>query len=1023
MTKWVKTEKRAPAFEAVGSNLERKHSVLHLLFLVFFFVSGACGLIYEVAWLRVMGLVFGNTTQATGTILAGYMAGLGLGALFFGRCIDRTSKHPILVYAWLEGGVGIYAFCTPWIWKGIDFVQVSFYRALEPSFLQVSVFKFAVAFLTLFIPTFLMGGTLPVISKYFVRGRQTTAKWVGLLYALNTLGAVVGVLSGGLFLLSFAGVAQTVVFTGVFNLILCAVCTFVVQNELTGPVPGPPSLLSPAPARRLSEENGAPTSGETSGSFRAGAVSFVLLFSFAISGGVSMMYEVAWTRTLAIVLGSSIYAFSVMLATFLLGIALGSYLLSVAGRWFTVDLATFSILQMSTAIFALVGFNQFGKIPYAFAQFFGWFKDSVWNLELVNFFLCAIVMFPPTFCIGAMFACFIHIFQRSEASGKEIGTAYFSNTIGALLGSTLTGFIIIPRIGIQNTLLLAAGLNACIGIATYFFHPKRFQWKYAAAAGAVFCLLVLSALWVEAWDTHVITSGTAVKPQRIAGISKRDFLLSAGEKLNLFYREGLSSTVSVDRLNDVISLSVNGKIDASTDDRDSFTEYFLGHLPMLLVPDAKKVLVIGVGSGATMAAVAAYPVEQIHGVEIEEAVIEGAKFFSQMNRNVLEDPRTKLFINDGRNFLLVHPEPYDVIISEPSNPWMAGVANLFSYEHFQTMSRRLRPGGVVCQWFHAYNMSPEDLGMIIRTFGKVFQYTSLWTSLYPDLMLIGSNQPHVPDFASISKAFDNPIVQKDLSPFGMRKPEGLFASFWMGGAELEKLSETANVNSDNYPRLEFSAPKSLYRDTTQENFVFLNSFKQSLVPEILHVEPPVEKNSRFFAEMARGFVAKRMFAQAHQALELAQRIDANDAGIPEIAGILNYYEDALDGAEQNLFKAIATGKASSEAYFYLGITLRKKARFSEAITTLSRAVELEPQNFNYLFELAEAYREAKQYEPALKTYDQVVKLKGSHFESLNRMAEILTETGSVPQQVSISQLILKNYPRYADAYVRLGKTF
>lgn len=682
-----------------------------------FFVSGACGLVYEIAWLRVLGLIFGNTTYATSTVLAGYMAGLGLGALSLGKWIDRGG-HPVKVYALLEAGVGTYALLTPFLWKLLDLLNIGFYRAFNPSFLTLLLFKFAVAFAVLLLPTFLMGATLPVLSKFFVRQEKETAKKVGLLYALNTFGAVFGVLFSAFFGLQTLGVWQTVILTGILNFAIFGICFYYARRlpaqttEAVGlmatPSSSPPAVVGAA-------SPGIATLGP--------AVSWVILATFALSGAVSMMYEIGWTRVLAMSLGSSVYAFSIMLATFLLGIALGSYALGLAAKKIEINLQLFSALQILTGTAGFLSLNVLADMPYLFLQIFRTVKGSLFILEAGKFLLCGLVMLPPTFFIGAIFSCFVHIYRRARPLGStchpcgkysrenltispasELGEAYFANTLGTIFGSVLTGFAVVPALGIQKTLLLAGSLNVGIGILAFFLGRERFQLKRIGVLAGLAAAAWMAFGMVQPWDRSLLASGIAVHPEHVLNMNRKQLFESMQEREMIFYKEATSATVSVIRFHDNVSIAVNGKVDASN--QDTFTQFLLGHLPMLLHPAAEKVLVIGLGSGSTSAAVASHPgVKSIDTVELEEAVVEAAEYFKKLNRNVLEDPRHRLHVNDGRNFVLIHPETYDVIISEPSNPWMAGVANLFSYEHYRTMSRRLRPGGMVCQWLHAYSMS------------------------------------------------------------------------------------------------------------------------------------------------------------------------------------------------------------------------------------------------------------------------------------------------------------------------------
>jgi len=986
------------------------------LLLLFFFISGACGLVYEIVWLRIMGLIFGNTTFATSTVLSGYMAGLGLGALYFGKVIDSEGKapgrwkDPVRFYGWLEAGVGVYALLTPLIWKLIDIIHIWFYRAFDPSFLQFSLFRFAVSFTALLIPTFLMGGTLPVIAKYFVQQKEDTAKNVGLLYALNTLGAVIGVLFSSFISLYYFGAWQTVFLTAAFNFLIAYVCVFRMNAS-----------VKEAGETSLSDASGREGQGNPEMSRREKWISRLLLVLFGFSGAVSMMYEIGWTRVLASVLTSSVYAFSVMLATFLLGISLGSWLFSVYAKYRPVDLTAFAVLQALTALAALIGLNRFESMPYYFVTIFRWSHGAGWAMELAKFALSGLIMLPPTLCIGAMFSCFIHVYQRSHFFGREIGKAYFANTIGTILGSALTGFFIVPLIGIRHTLMLAAGINTVIGICSFLCEKKNFSAKRLALGGGLVFLVAAAGIMVRPWNMTILSSDAAVKPMRALNMTEEEFYNALKSRQTLFYKEGLSATVIVNRILDNLSIAVNGKVDASTD--DAFTQFLLGHLPLMLHPKAEKVLVIGLGSGSTVAAVASHPVREIHCVELEEAVVEGARYFGKLNRYVLHDPRLKMFINDGRNFLLVRPDKYDVIISEPSNPWMAGVANLFSAEHYRTMRKRLNPGGVVCQWLHAYSMSPDDLRMIISTFGQTFKNVTLWVSYYPDLLLIGTEEPQTVDFNHIRESFKIPEVARDFYPHGIRSPEGFFSCFWLNDKALRRLSAGARINSDNHPYLEFSAPKNLYRDTLKMNFSYLNSFYEGQFPSVVNLDIPFERNAKVYREMVRGYAAKAMYAEAEKALAQAQTIEPEAADYYEVSGILKQKIGRLEEAALDFSKAIQLNPRSAEARFGLGDIYKQNGMMEPAILEMTQAVAISSDNPVYLRGLADALYESKQFIPALRFYDRLSSLKGGDFQALTRMMAIIFESAPFPQQIEIAKVIMNRYPEFAPAYGRLGQAY
>lgn len=983
-------------------------SRLKPLFLFCFFFSGACGLIYQVAWLRVLSLVFGNTTFATSTILSSYMAGLGLGALYFGRRIDTDSRHPVRVYAWLEGGVALYAFITPLLWKLIEFLHIGFVHVFHPDYLTTALFKFTAAFLALFIPTFLMGGTLPVVSRFFVSHREETARYVGLLYALNTLGAVVGVVFSGFYSLYHFGVWQTVYFAGLANLLIFfAMKDFGKETEI-------------APSRPLKH---APSSAAVSQPHAASAISGVMkimLFLFGCSGAVSMFYEIGWTRVLAIVLGSSTYAFSVMLATFLLGIALGSYLFSLAARHWKLDFFAFSVMQCLTSAAVLWGINRFDDIPYWFVQVFSQAKGEALWMELGRFMICASVMLMPTLLIGALFTSFIHAYKGSGKLGQDVGVAYFSNTAGTILGAAMAGFVIVPAIGIQQTLMLGAFINAAIGITSFLLIAEnRVRIRWAAGSSAL-ALAVVGALQVEPWNKSVIASDTAVNPSRILGLTRDQFLSSLKEREILFYKEGLSATVSVARSKDNVSLAVNGKVDASNS--DAFTQYLLGHLPLLLHPAPRRVAVIGLGSGSTLAAVAAHPVERIDGVELEKAVVSASEFFPDLNRGVLKDPRVHLHVNDGRNFILVSPDKYDVIISEPSNPWMAGVANLFSLQHFQTMRQRLNPGGIVCQWLHAYSMSPEDLAMIMKTFAEAFPYVQLWTSYYPDLMLIGYSERSQVDFERIRSRFEStPLVLQDLGPHGIRSPEALMSSFWLDDDQVRQLSRDAQLHTDNLPRLEFSAPRNLYARTFDRNYLFLDSLRKFDFG-VLNIEPPPSENLHLYQETAFGLMAKKMYRDVELALQAAQAMAPENARTLALSGLLDLRMERAQEGKTKLLKAVEMDASIGEAWFGLAQVYTQEKAAAEALEAAKKALSLEPSNEAYQEAVADALFAAQLWQEAMPLYQQILEKRGGKsFPIMTKIVDITMASGTDEEKIAILRKMAVQYPRYPVIYLELGK--
>lgn len=938
------------------------------------FVSGASALMYQVVWLRALELLFGTTAFATATVLSAYMAGLGLGAHGFGRWIDRQPRTDVVkLYGWMEGGVALYAALTPLLWQLLDAMDVRFHHSFSPSPLAASLFKFTLAFAALLLPTVLMGGTLPVVCKAFTRTDADAGRTVGLLYGANTLGAALGVFLSGFVVLPAAGMRAVTALASACSLLVCIVCVRRRADVIE---------CSPQAAGENARDNS--------------RHSAALLLLFAISGAVAMLYEVAWTRALAVVLGSTVYAFSAMLGTFLAGIALGSWAFAALSARVRVGLGAFAVMQVAAGVLVLAGLNQFDELPFRFVRIFA---SSGGNPAVIDFgraLLCAIVMLPPTLVLGASFACFIEVSRRSAGIGSRVGVAYLANTSGNIAGAALTGFVVIPWIGVQKTLIAGAFVSALVGLAAWFLRGVRPSLRAVFSAIGMAALAGVAAARVNPWDRTMLTSGMAVDPGKALQLTREEFDARIHEKTNVFYREGTQATVSVDRWHDDLFLSVNGKVDASTG--DAFTQLFLGHLPMLLHAAPSRVLVIGLGSGTTLGAVTCYAAERIDCVEIEPAAVEAARLFQRLNREALDDPRVRLHIGDGRNFLRTRADRYDVIVSEPSNPWIAGVANLFSREHYRTAAARLAPGGIFCQWLHAYSMSEDDLRMIVNTFCGEFAHASLWAAQYPDLLLIGSNSAERFDFTHVQRGFENARIRKDMARYGgIRAPEALLANFLLDDPALRALAAGAHVHTDDHPRLEFSAPRNLYRDTAETNRALLLRYRGTAGAP-LRMEPPLERNAITWSELARTFIARKSVPEAEAALARSASIEPGNPRWLEVSGILSAGLGKLDDSSRQLAAAIAGGGATPEAHFYLGLILRARGDAVEGERELRSALARSDAEPSYLGALADLLFDEQRYTEARALYAQLLAVKEHDAHASAQLDEIAARTGGHTSQ-------------------------
>ncbi len=896
--------------------------------------------------------IFGNTTHAIATVLSAFMAGLALGSYAFGRLVD-AGRNTLLAYGLLEGGVGLYGLMVPMLFALTQQAYTRLYGLVEVSFSVFSIVLFLLCFLVIVIPTALMGATLPVLSRFSVTQFAVLGRRVGDLYAVNTLGAVVGSALTGFFLISHLGLRGTVRLGATVNLAIAAVILVLVL-ALRG------WAVSPA----SSEEDSAPAP-KPAGRSR---LDLALLLAFALSGLAAMVYENAWTRALTLVIGMSTYSFSVMLTTFLVGLGLGSLLY---GRWLGhrhIGLAGFGILELMIALSALATIPLFERLPLLFLRLRYGLGDSFQEFLFVQILLSALVMVVPTLLLGATFPAVARIYTRNlSLVGRSVGTAYSSNTLGAIAGAFLGGFLFIPTIGVQHSIALAVVLNATVGVLLVAMDMDVRLGQRLVVAGAMLGVSASAFLGFGTWDKGIMTSGVTIYAHNYADLPtdalRREWMTR--DDL-LYYREGLTATISVHRSagSDYLYEKTNGKVDASTGDTP--TQLLVGYLPMLLDPGAKRVLVIGMGSGMTAKAVAAFPVEQLEVAEIEPAVIEGARFFADKNGHVHEDPRVHFIHADGRNYLLAARERYDVIISEPSNPWIAGVGNLFTREFYQLARDKLSADGVFGQWMQTYAMAPEDLRMVYRTFAEAFPDVSLWAVNEGDILLIGTTRAQRLRSADMQAALDGrPVARRDLRDLGFENAYGLLAMYRMPKAALLKMAHEAELNLDDLPRLEFSAPRNLGRDTTTLNAELTKRF--IVPPAVEDADPEHDPTGALALSLAYGYRATQ---ERTQALTWVERALREFPGNPEArllhARLLAEEERPIAAAEE-LRKVVEGPPAYAEA----AVEAASDLEAADAIAILRRLQERNPRLTEPRVALAEALYKGGHYRQAETEYREI----------------------------------------------------
>ncbi|MCP5106481.1 MAG: tetratricopeptide repeat protein [bacterium] len=963
----------------------KKNSIILLCFLA----SGMAGLIYEVVWARQLTLVFGNTTFAYSTILTVFMIGLAVGSKIFGKIADKT-KNPIKLYGLIETAVGVYGLLFPYLIRPAE--NFSFLYTPESNFWVSGLVLFFFSFAILIVPTVLMGGTLPVISKYFVTNFQKRGEKIGKLYALNTFGAVLGSFLSGYLLVIKLGVAGSISFAATINLLVGLAC-LLISKKIKPVTPPAEETVAAPPKPPAASKPGMPVRDK------------IVITCFLLSGLTSMVYEVTWSRILTLLLGSSVYAFAAMLTTFLLGLALGSYLFSIIYRNKTVNYALFGRFEIRIGILCLLTIPLFNQMGYWSYVLHATFSQSDVTLQVFNFLLVFLVMILPTLLLGATFPLVSQLLIRNyKHLGKEIGTVYFWNTMGSTLGAFLAGFLFIPLIGIKNSIVLAVIINILAG-NTLLFLGKMNRKKIVMTAISV---ILLFAVFSTPFNLNMdmLTHGLYL-PVGKEIPSRQEFLRIAKASKLLYYKEGLSAIVSVHKTRRNTFLRINGKVDASSNLVDMSTQLLLGHMPFFfsLKPSYEHVAVIGMGSGVTAAAAVKHPVKTVYMVEIEEAVVEAGKYFKDVNENVLENKRVKTVIADGRHFVHNFDGTFDIIISEPSNPWMAGIGNLFSGEFYKIAFQKLGTDGVFCQWLHGYRMSPRLFKVILKTFHKVFDQSYLWFTGEGDYLLIGkkSGENQKIDFTRLLNYFEkNPGIVRDLKKVSVPTPYALSALFLLDGPGLHRLTLQAETNTDDFPLLEFLAPRDLYSSTEELTFNGLYGLKESGA-EIFTNVPNADDNkikARRYLSCARVFQFR---ALPGKVIEYCRKALACDPEVPaahHLLAVTYLNRGAFLRAEDTLLRSIGV-KDNAKSHGLLAELYLKRELSEKALEHLQIALEMEPAGVPVLKKLGSVYFGRRDYNEALKWYEQALQLKPSDLEAVIKKAQIYSGLNQYNKAIEI----------------------
>lgn len=762
--------------------------------------SGFSGLVFELVWSRYLSLLFGTSVYAVAAVLACYMMGTACGSIYFGKLADRFELRRMLM--WLETGIGIYGLLSPILFAILFRLNQQLFQHIYLIDYLKNPVRFVLAFIILFCPTFLMGGLFPTLVKMYQSSSKTeiraTGQDVSLVNALNTLGGAVGAFLTGFFLIKTCGMRTSIIVASILSLAAAGLILFTYRN--------PDTIKFKTKTNR---ERQAPPSPEPVYPKYLVITIFVV---FAVSGFSCLGYEVLWTKVLALFFGDSIYDLAIVLTAFLGGIVIGSYL---CGRLILKrrnSLFLFALAEILIGIVSIFTLYWIGRLPYltaslqSISSLYQKFGGYYWILAtIIRFGFAFMALLIPTTLFGTTFPLASQVCAVDSLSvGGKLGMLNGINTFGAALGSLTAGFVFIGWLGIQKSITFVALINIAAGLLIMFFAPARRKGMKWAAPSMALLVSILAVIWIPHWDKLRMSTNIVIPDQTVA------------QTLSLqYYREdayGVTSVALLKQLNFKV-LTTNRLYSQNTSAMMGLEDHRrLGHIPLMLHAEPQNVLVIGLGAGITLRGVCEHPeVKKVDCVEISESVIQAARFFKEENHQVLSNPKVHVIAEDGRNFLSITPNYYDVIIGDILFPMSSGASNMASREYFELCKGRLKPGGLYCQWLPVHQLSLDEIKTIVGTFQTVFPHTSLWYGMIgsstPVIGCIGTGEKLAIDYQSLKRKFQDPVLVKSMLESNLDDPCILLSNFIMEGNSVNIFAGDQPLNTDDRPVIEFASPR------------------------------------------------------------------------------------------------------------------------------------------------------------------------------------------------------------------------
>ena len=810
------------------------------LLVVLFVLSGAAGLIYESIWTRYLALFVGHSAYAQMLVLVIFLGGMSAGALAVGRRAEKI-RDPLLAYALIEALIGVMGLGFHALYRGATALAYDVWFPALAGSPMLHVVQWTLAGLLILPQSILLGATFPLMSAAVLRRRpQRAGHSLALLYFANSLGAAAGALVAGFALLAWVGLPGTVAVAGALNLLVAGIVLAARGRErsaapdaTSAPAPEPEPARSAADGTRLKPPKPAPP-------MTGAPASMTLLLGIAFGTAVaSFCYEIAWIRLLSLLMGSATHSFEIMLSAFILGLALGAAWVRGHIDRFRDPVRALAWIQCAMAL------SVIATLPVAVAAF-GWVSLLIRSLPhtdggylvfgLARYGIALAVMLPATFCAGMTLPLITRIGIAREHGESAIGLVYGVNTLGSIVGATLAGLVLMPALGLKGVLIAGALLDAALGVWAMRAHeraagtPVRLAWRVALA-----CAVALAAAATLHLDRAMITSG----------VYRHGRLLPADSTEVPFYRDGRTASVAVRRWRSTgeLSLTTNGKPDASAGPNwllppgervplqlgeDEATQVGIAVLALAHARHAREVAIIGQGSGMTThLMLGGASLGRVVTIEIEPEVIAASRAFYPANARVFEDPRSSIVLDDARSYLSAEGHRWDLIVSEPSNPCVSGVAGLFSTEFYGLARRHLAADGVLVQWLHLYELDDDLVLGVLGALQRNFRDYDVFLLDANDLAIVATNSPGGlrPDWSAV----EDPGIAADLRHIPPYTPD-VFEAMRAGGHDVLAPLVTAagRVNSDFRPVLDLGAERARFLDHTASGFISFNAARYSL---------------------------------------------------------------------------------------------------------------------------------------------------------------------------------------------------